>query len=91
MESEIFRYCAFHFFYYISFADKTFQLALTLAKLPTTALILTRKALLESSTNKLEEQLELEKKFQQKAGQTQDFREGATAFLQKRVPSFTGK
>ncbi|HEY2650150.1 MAG TPA: 2-(1,2-epoxy-1,2-dihydrophenyl)acetyl-CoA isomerase, partial [Puia sp.] len=67
------------------------QLAITLARLPTTALILTRKALLESSTNNLEEQLELEKKFQQKAGHTHDFMEGVSAFLQKRVPLFTGK
>jgi 2-(1,2-epoxy-1,2-dihydrophenyl)acetyl-CoA isomerase len=73
------------------FAEKTNQLAGTLSKLPTTALILTRKALLESSTNNLEEQLELEKKFQQKAGHTRDFMEGVSAFLQKRVPLFTGK
>src|SRR5664279_6315310 len=73
------------------FVEKTSQLAATLAKLPTAALILTRKALMESSTNKLEEQLELEKKFQQKAGHTRDFMEGVTAFLQKRTPRFTGK
>ena len=73
------------------FEEKTNQLAATLAKLPTVALILTRKALLESSTNNLEEQLELEKKFQHKAGHTRDFTEGVTAFLQKRVPLFTGK
>lgn len=73
------------------FAAKTEQIASTLAKLPTVALILTRKALLESSTNNLEEQLELEKKFQQKAGHTRDFMEGVTAFLQKRFPVFTGK
>ncbi len=74
-----------------AFEEKTNQLAGTLAKLPTTALILTRKALLESSTNNLEEQLELEKKFQQKAGHTRDFMEGVSAFLQKRSPLFTGK
>ncbi|HSZ34456.1 MAG TPA: enoyl-CoA hydratase-related protein [Puia sp.] len=73
------------------FAEKVFQIAETLAKLPTVALILTRKALMESSTNNLEEQLDLEKKYQQKAGLTKDFKEGITAFLQKRAPLFTGK
>jgi 2-(1,2-epoxy-1,2-dihydrophenyl)acetyl-CoA isomerase len=73
------------------FIIKSQQVASMLAKLPTAALILTRKALLQSSTNKLEEQLELEKKFQHKAGQTEDFKEGVTAFLQKRVPVFSGK
>jgi 2-(1,2-epoxy-1,2-dihydrophenyl)acetyl-CoA isomerase len=73
------------------FVEKSLELAMALAKLPTVALILTRKALLESSKNTLEEQLELEKKFQQKAGQTKDFIEGVRAFLEKRTPSFTGK
>jgi len=73
------------------FAEKTHQLAVALAKLPTVALILTRKALLESFTNNLEEQLGVEKKFQHKAGHTHDFMEGITAFLQKRNPLFSGK
>ncbi len=73
------------------FTEKTAQLASGLAKLPTTALILTRKALLESFNNTLEQQLELEKKFQSKAGHTKDFQEGVASFLQKRMPVFTGK
>jgi 2-(1,2-epoxy-1,2-dihydrophenyl)acetyl-CoA isomerase len=73
------------------FQEKTQSLAVALSNLPTAALILTRKALLESSTNNLEAQLELEKKFQQKAGHTKDFMEGVTSFLQKRAPVFTGK
>lgn len=73
------------------FPGKVQQIGETLARLPTTALILTRKALLESSTNNLEQQLELEKKFQSKAGHTRDFREGVAAFLEKRLPVFTGR
>ncbi len=73
------------------FVEKSHQIAAALAKLPTVALILTRKALLKSSTNNLEQQLELEKKFQHKAGHTRDFKEGVTAFLQKRTPLFTGR
>ncbi len=73
------------------FAAKSLQIASALAKLPTAALILTRKALLESSANNLEQQLELEKKYQHKAGHTLDFKEGVTAFLQKRTPVFIGK
>ena len=73
------------------FEDSAAQIAGTLARLPTTALILTRNALLQSFTNNLDQQLEVEKKLQDQAGHTMDFKEGITAFFEKRLPSFTGK
>jgi 2-(1,2-epoxy-1,2-dihydrophenyl)acetyl-CoA isomerase len=81
---------------YKCFEDSVFenaaaQIAASLAMLPTTALILTREALMNSFTHNLEQQLEMEKKLQDQAGHTHDFKEGVTAFFEKRLPSFTGK
>jgi len=42
-------------------------------------------------TNSLEEQLAVEGKLQTEAGATHDFKEGCTAFLEKRRPNFIGK
>ena len=41
--------------------------------------------------NTLDEQLELERQVQRKLGDTEDFREGVTAFLGKREPQFKSK
>lgn len=81
---------------YKSFEDDLFetsaaQIAGSLARLPTTALILTRNALLQSYTHTLDQQLETEKKLQARAGHTADFKEGITAFFEKRLPAFSGK
>lgn len=62
-----------------------------LAKMPTRALGLTKKALNSSFTNSLEEQLTLECVLQTEAGQTADFKEGVQAFLEKRKAEFKGK
>jgi len=73
------------------FGDSVNQIAASLAALPTKALLLTREALMQSFTNSLGQQLELEKKLQDQAGHTDDFKEGVTAFFEKRLPVFTGK
>ncbi|HXB08570.1 MAG TPA: enoyl-CoA hydratase-related protein [Puia sp.] len=69
------------------------SLALTkkLAQLPTSALGLIKQALNHSADNTLEAQLNLEDELQQKAMKTMDFKEGIDAFLNKRVPQFTGE
>ena len=42
-------------------------------------------------SNTLDAQLDMEGKLQTLAGHTQDFREGVTAFLQKRPAKFVGR
>ena len=65
------------------------KMANTLAQLPTKALWLTKKALNETYKS-YETQLKLEDELQQQAAATNDFKEGITAFLEKRKPAFKG-
>lgn len=55
------------------------------------ALALTRKLFWESSHHSFEEQLKREQAAQGAAGATADFREGLTAFFEKRDPHFKGE
>lgn len=74
-----------------SFEEEVSVFAIQLAKMPTKGLGLTKKALNASFTNDLSAQLALEEELQTKAGKTADFKEGVTAFLEKRAPIFNGK
>jgi 2-(1,2-epoxy-1,2-dihydrophenyl)acetyl-CoA isomerase len=62
-----------------------------LAKGPARAFGEIKRALDAAAENTLDEQLELERRVQRRLGDTEDFREGVTAFLAKREPQFKGK
>jgi len=80
---------------YKYFPDETFfmeaeKIAVTLSQLPTKALAYTKQALNKSLEQTLEQQLETEDTFQQKAAATNDFKEGVSAFIEKRKADFKG-
>ncbi|RVV99374.1 2-(1,2-epoxy-1,2-dihydrophenyl)acetyl-CoA isomerase [Mesobaculum littorinae] len=62
-----------------------------LAAGPTAALRATKQALRAAGDSDFATQLELEAKLQGEVGRTADFREGVTAFLEKRAPRFSGR
>lgn len=71
--------------------DEAMKLAHDLANGPTVALAGIRRLYWDSEENSYEEQLNLEFQLQRLAGATEDFKEGVTAFLEKRPAKFKGK
>jgi 2-(1,2-epoxy-1,2-dihydrophenyl)acetyl-CoA isomerase len=72
-------------------ATRAATLAGELAELPPRAVGMTKRLLDRAVGAKLEEQLEREAQLQLAATQTEDFREGVAAFLEKRKPEFKGR
>ena len=62
-----------------------------LAKGPTHAYLRIRQSIRQAWDNSLEEQLALEGRLQSECGQSRDFKEGVTAFLEKRPAVFQGR
>ena len=74
-----------------AFAEGVQRRARQLAAGPTGAYLSIRRALAASGQNDIEAQLALEAELQSGAGRSTDFREGVTAFREKRAPRFTGR
>lgn len=74
-----------------TFLEDSINLAHELAGLPTRGLAFTKMALNQSMQQSWEQQLATEDELQQKAANTHDYREGITAFLEKRPPQFKGE
>ena len=72
-------------------AERAAERAAELAALPTRGIGLTKRLFDHAETATLDQQLEFEAQLQAAATETADFREGVSAFLEKREPNFEGR
>lgn len=73
-----------------SLMEEALKTAKKLALAPTAAIGRIKQMLNASFSNDLAQQLDLEHKLQIESGKGNDFKEGVTAFFEKRPPNFTG-
>ncbi len=73
------------------FEEQSWKIVQKISKMPTQGLAYTKLLFNQSLTNNLEDQLELEGKYQILASETEDYQEGVSAFIEKRRPNFKGK
>ena len=71
--------------------NETDSIAQKLASMPTKGFGIYKRAMNETFSNNLDQQLELEANLQTEAGNTDDYKEGVEAFLEKRKPVYKGK
>ena len=74
-----------------AFATTIDTLATKLATMPTKALVRTRQAMQLAHTHHFEEHLTYEGTLMRELGNSADYVEGVSAFLEKRAPKFTGE
>jgi len=70
--------------------EETLSIAEKIASMPTKGFGLYKRAVNQSFGNNLDQQLKLEAELQSIAGQTDDYKEGVNAFLEKRKPNYKG-
>ena len=73
-----------------SFTSRVDELSQQISLMPTKALVRTRQAMQAANTNTLEDHLSYEADLMSELGQSVDYVEGVSAFLEKRPPKFTG-
>jgi len=74
-----------------SLMDEVMSMAQHFSEQPTKGLALIKRALHASEEQSFDAQLDLERDLQRLAGRSDDYREGVSAFIEKRPAKFTGK